>query len=61
MEFYTVSQVGALCHVGEDCVRAWLKKGKLPKTKAGGRTLIAKVHLEEFLKRTQASSAKRVA
>jgi excisionase family DNA binding protein len=49
----TTKEAASLLRVSHWTVSAWLSQGKLPRVKAGGRTLIAKSDLERFLRREQ--------
>lgn len=48
----TTKEAAELLRVSHWTVSAWLSKRKLPRIKAGGRTLIAKADLEAFLRRS---------
>ena len=50
-DLLTTKEAAELLRVSHWTVSAWLSQGKLPRTKAGGRTLIAKADLEAFLRR----------
>jgi excisionase family DNA binding protein len=49
----TVNETAEILRVSPWTVWAWLSQGKLPRTKAGGRTLIAKADVEAFLRRDE--------
>jgi excisionase family DNA binding protein len=49
-DLVTTKEAAALLRVSHWTVSAWLSQGKLPRTKAGGRTLIAKSDIETFLR-----------
>ena len=51
-QYWTTPQVAERLHVTDDCVRKWLSLGELERTKAGGKTLVAERHLQDFLKRS---------
>ena len=57
-DLLTTTEAAELMRVSHWTVSAWLSQGKLPRTKAGGRTLIAKTDLEAFLRRSSESRAK---
>ena len=50
-DWLTTKETAKLLKVSHYCVSAWLSQGKLTRTKAGGRTLIAKADIEAFLRR----------
>ena len=50
-DLLTTKEAAELLRVSHWTVSAWLSQGKLPRVKAGGRTLIAKADLEAFLRR----------
>ena len=50
-DLLTTKEAAELLRVSHWTVSAWLSQGKLPRVKAGGRTLIAKADLEAFLHR----------
>jgi len=52
----TTKEAAELLRVSHWTVSAWLSQGKLPRIKAGGRTLIAKADLEAFLRREDAGN-----
>jgi excisionase family DNA binding protein len=56
-DLLTTKEAAELLRVSHWTVSAWLSQGKLPRTKAGGRTLIAKVDLEAFLRRSRETGA----
>ncbi len=56
--YWTTKQVADRLHVSTDCVKKWLGRGTLQKTKAGSKTLITESALQEFLK---ASTEKAIA
>jgi excisionase family DNA binding protein len=49
-EYLTVPQAAKECHVAIETVRGWIKKGLLPKSKAGGRVLITRQSLDDFIR-----------
>lgn len=49
-DLVTTKEAAELLRVSPWTVSAWLSQGKLPRVKAGGRTLIAKTDLEAFLR-----------
>lgn len=49
-DLLTTKEAAELLRVSHWTISAWLSQGKLPRTKAGGRTLIAKSALEAFLR-----------
>jgi len=49
-DLLTTKEAAELLRVSHWTVPAWLSQGKLPRTKAGGRTLIAKTAIESFLR-----------
>ncbi len=56
-DLLTTKEAAELLRVSHWTVSAWLSQGKLPRTKAGGRTLIAKADLEAFLRRSKETGA----
>jgi excisionase family DNA binding protein len=50
-DLLTTKEAAALLRVSPWTISAWLSQGKLKRTKAGSRTLIAKSELEAFLAR----------
>jgi excisionase family DNA binding protein len=54
-DLLTTKEAAELLRVSHWTVSAWLSQGKLKRTKAGGRTLIAKADLEAFITRSSAS------
>lgn len=52
-DLVTTKEAAELLRVSHWTVSAWLSQGKLPRVKAGGRTLIAKSDLEAFLRRDE--------
>jgi len=50
-DLLTTKEAAELVRVSPWTISAWLSQGKLPRVKAGGRTLIAKADLEAFLAR----------
>ena len=48
--FMSVPETATLLKVSTWTVRNWIRDGKLTKTKAGGRVLIARSDLRTFLK-----------
>lgn len=57
-DLVTTKEAAELLKVSPWTVSAWLSQGKLPRIKAGGRTLIAKADLEAFLHRNGAHGQK---
>jgi excisionase family DNA binding protein len=55
-DLLTTKEAAEMMRVSHWTVSAWLSQGKLPRTKAGGRTLIAKTDLEAFLRRDSEST-----
>ncbi|HEY5055875.1 MAG TPA: helix-turn-helix domain-containing protein [Acidobacteriaceae bacterium] len=49
----SVPEAAELLRVSEACIRAWLSKGRLPRVKAGRRTLVARASLVALLQVTQ--------
>jgi excisionase family DNA binding protein len=49
-DLVTTKEAAELLRVSPWTISAWLSQGKLPRVKAGGRTLIAKTDLEAFLR-----------
>jgi excisionase family DNA binding protein len=49
-DLLTTKEAAALLRVSPWTISAWLSQGKLPRTKAGGRTLIAKADIEIFIR-----------
>ena len=49
----SVPEAAELLRVSEACIRAWLSRGRLPRIKAGRRTLISKASLRALLQVTQ--------
>jgi excisionase family DNA binding protein len=49
-DYLTTKETAEVLRVSHWTVSAWLSQGKIRRTKAGGRTLIAKADLEEFLR-----------
>ncbi len=56
-DLFTTKEAAELLRVSHWTVSAWLSQGKLKRTKAGGRTLIAKRDLEAFLQQSTASQS----
>ena len=56
-DLLTTKEAAELLRVSHWTVSAWLSQGKLKRTKAGGRTLIAKSELEAFLTRSSDSQS----
>jgi excisionase family DNA binding protein len=48
-QLLTTKEAADLVKVSPNTVSMWLWKGKLPRIKAGGRTLISRDDLEQFL------------
>jgi len=59
-DLLTTKEAAELLRVSHWTVSAWLSQGKLTRTKAGGRTLIAKADLEVFLRRSSESNSARL-
>jgi excisionase family DNA binding protein len=53
-DLVTTKEAAELLRVSYWTVVSWLHQKKIPKVKAGGRTLIAKADLESFLRRENA-------
>jgi excisionase family DNA binding protein len=51
-DFLTTKETADLLKVSHWTVSAWLSQGKLKRVKAGGRTLIARSDLDDFLTRS---------
>lgn len=56
-DLVTTKEAAELLRVSPWTISAWLSQGKLPRIKAGGRTLIAKTDLEAFLRRSDEAAA----
>ena len=56
-DLLTTKEAAQLLRVSHWTVSAWLSQGKLPRVKAGGRTLIARADLEAFLRRSHDSQS----
>lgn len=56
-EYMTVVQVATMLQVSVDTVRNWLKTARLPRVKAGGRTLVERTAVEDFLVRSHRPAA----
>ena len=48
-DLLSINEAAALLRVTPSAIRAWLSKGRLPRVKAGRRTLIARPSLLAFL------------
>lgn len=48
-KLYTISEAAQYLRVSKWAIEAWLKQGKLRRTKAGARTVIRERELERFL------------
>ena len=48
-ELLSINEAAALLRVTPSAIRAWLSKGRLPRVKAGRRTLVARPNLLAFL------------
>jgi excisionase family DNA binding protein len=57
-DLVSTKEAAELMRVSPWTVSAWLSQGKLPRIKAGGRTLIAKSDLEAFLRREDAGNSR---
>jgi excisionase family DNA binding protein len=57
-DLLTTREAAELLRVSPWTVAAWLSQGKLPRIKAGGRTLISKADIETFLRRGQVQESK---
>ena len=55
-DLVTTKEAAELLRVSYWTVVSWLHKKKLPKYKAGGRTLLAKADLEAFLRHDDAQA-----
>ncbi len=51
-DLLTTKEAAALVRVSPWTISAWLSQGKLPRVKAGGRTLIARTALQAFVNRS---------
>lgn len=51
-DLVTTREAAELLRASPWTVSAWLSQGKLPRVKAGGRTLVAKADLEAFVRRS---------
>lgn len=49
-DLLATKEAADLLRVSYWTISAWLSQGRLPRTKAGGRTLIAKADIEIFLR-----------
>lgn len=49
----SVPEAAELLRVSQACIRAWLSRGRLPRIKAGRRTLISRASLAALLQITQ--------
>ena len=49
-DYLTTKETAEVLRVSPWTISAWLSQGKIRRTKAGGRTLIAKADLEAFLR-----------
>jgi len=56
-QYWTTKEVAARLRVSHDCVRRWLSKELLAKTKAAGRTLVSETQLQDFLRRSTENDA----
>jgi excisionase family DNA binding protein len=56
-DLVSTREAAELLRVSPWTVSAWLSQGKLPRVKAGGRTLIAKADLEAFVRRSSHAPA----
>jgi excisionase family DNA binding protein len=56
-DLLTTKEAAELLRVSHWTVSAWLSQGKLPRIKAGGRTLISKADLENFLRQSSESQS----
>jgi len=59
-DLLTTKEAAELLRVSHYCVSAWLSQGKLPRIKAGGRTLIAKSDIEAFLRGYKSRASEHV-
>ena len=61
--YMSVPEAAAFCRVSVWTVRAWLSAGRLPRQKAGGRTLIARADVQALVRREtpQEAAARNVA
>lgn len=55
-DLLTTREAAELLRVSHWTISAWLSKKRLPRTKAGGRTLISKSDLEAFLRKSGAQN-----
>ena len=58
-ELLTTKEAAEVLRVSHWTVSAWLSQGKLKRTKAGGRTLIARTDLEAFLQESSSPQSVR--
>jgi excisionase family DNA binding protein len=58
-DLLTTKEAAELLRVSPWTIASWLTKSKLPRIKAGGRTLIAKADLEAFLRRSETAQTKK--
>jgi excisionase family DNA binding protein len=56
-DLLTTKEAAELLRVSPWTVSSWLSQGKLPRIKAGGRTLISMRDIETFLRRDQAQES----
>jgi excisionase family DNA binding protein len=49
-DLLTTKEAAELLRVSHWTVSAWLSQGRIPRVKAGGRTLIARAALEAFVR-----------
>lgn len=49
-DYLTVSEIAALCRVGENTVRVWLRSGRLPGAHVGRNWRASREDVEKFLK-----------
>jgi excisionase family DNA binding protein len=59
-EYWTTQETADYLKVSHWTVSAWLSNGKLRRTKAGGRTLIARADIEEFLRQSSKAASGEV-
>jgi excisionase family DNA binding protein len=55
-DLLSIDEAAALLKVTESAVRSWLSKKRLPRVKAGRRTLISRQSLVTFLMASQSST-----
>jgi excisionase family DNA binding protein len=56
-KLYGIREAAQLMSLSHWTLRAWISKGKIKRTKLGGRTLIGKSELERFIRAGQTAKA----